>query len=58
MRLKNLPRQITRFQTKEEILELQHLKNVVIYNFELGNLLFNALKAEKKAKQDLDNIPW
>ena len=62
-RLKNLPRNIVLFNgTKEEQLELQHLKNVVMYDFKLGNLLFNAIKADKKAKQmeeDLKfNIPW
>lgn len=61
-----LPRHITRFTgTREEQLELQHLKNVTIYDFKLGNLLFNAIKAEKKAKEinerakiDFENIPF
>ena len=62
-RRKNLPRNIVRFNgTKEEQLELQHLRNVVMYDFKLGNLLFNAIKADKEAKQleeDLKyNIPF
>ena len=42
--------------------EIQHLKNVFIYDRKLGQLLFNAIKAEKKAKKleyDLKfNLPY
>ena len=63
MRRVNLPRNVKVWNgKKEETLELQHIKNVVMYDFKLGNLLFNAIKAEKKAKQleeDLKfNIPF
>ena len=38
--------------------EIQLLENVVIYSYELGQLLFNAIKAEKKAKAELDNLVY
>jgi hypothetical protein len=46
------------FRTKEEILEIEHLERVTMYDFKLGNLLFNAIKSEKKANQDLAGIQF
>jgi len=59
-----LPAKITKvsgniFRTKEEILEIEHLKNVVKFDFELGNLLYNVMKAEEKFKNiNFEEIPF
>ena len=59
MRIKNLPRQLHMWNGQEwTTLELEHAKNVVDYDFKLGNLLFNAIKSEKKANQDLAGIQF
>ena len=46
------------FLTKEEVLEIEHLKNVTMYDFKLGNLIFNVIKAEKQVKEAFNEIPF
>jgi len=59
---KHLPRNITRFDGKKEetlVLTAKELRSIYYttkYDMELGNLLKNALLAEKLDKRNRDNL--
>ena len=56
--MKHLPRHITKYNGKEETLELsekdlQHVYNTMRFDMELGNMLKDVLLKEKKNYNDI-----
>ena len=58
-RIKHLPKTILKYSgKKEEVLELQHIKNVLAYDFQLGNLLKDAIMAENNYTKTLEDMKY